>query len=34
MFYNNLPDFSPVMVAKIEYLSEAAKIMLGGFMNY
>ncbi len=33
MFYNKLPDFSPVMVAKVEYWFEIAKIMAGGFMN-
>lgn len=33
MFYNNLPDFSPVMVTKIEYLFEATKIIPDGFMN-
>lgn len=33
MFYNKLPDFSPVMVAKVEYWFEIAKIMTDGFMN-
>ena len=33
MFYNNIPDFSPVMAAKVEYWFETAKIMVNGFMN-
>lgn len=33
MLYNILPDFSPVMVAKVEYWFEIAKIMADGFMD-
>lgn len=33
MFYNKLPDFSPVMATKIEYRFEIAKIKASGFMN-
>ena len=33
MFYNNLPDFSPVIATKVEYWFEIAKIMTDGFMN-
>ena len=33
MFYNIIPDFSPVMAAKIKYRFEIAKIMADGFMK-
>lgn len=33
MFYNKLPDFSPVIAAKVEYWFEIAKIIAYGFMN-
>jgi hypothetical protein len=33
MFYNIIPDFSPVMAAKVKYRFEIAKIMTDRFMK-